>query len=114
MDASAKSNVDLSNLNISELQELIKRAEAQIKERKVSDQKLALEEITKIANAAGLSLKDLGSLKTASTRKATSPAKMVYQHPDDASKQWSGRGRTPTWVNDHVASGKTRDDLRIK
>lgn len=110
---SSQSNIDLSNLNISELQELIKRADTEIKNRKVSEQKQAIEQIQKIAAAAGLSMKELAG-KPGIARKATSAPTVTYQHPEDASKVWHGRGRIPGWVNEQLQAGKTREDLRVK
>jgi DNA-binding protein H-NS len=40
---------------------------------------------------------------------AASPAK--YRGPEG--QQWTGRGTAPKWLNDLVASGKTRDDFLI-
>ncbi len=36
-----------------------------------------------------------------------------YQNPDEPSQTWSGRGKTPRWVDALLKNGKTIDDLRI-
>jgi DNA-binding protein H-NS len=38
--------------------------------------------------------------------------KPKYRNPDEPSKTWSGRGRSPTWVRRLLAAGKTMEDLR--
>jgi DNA-binding protein H-NS len=38
-----------------------------------------------------------------------------YRHPDDASQQWTGRGRQPKWVKEWVDGGKVdRQAARLK
>ena len=37
-----------------------------------------------------------------------------YQNPDDPSQTWSGRGKTPLWINRMLGAGKSMDDLRIR
>jgi DNA-binding protein H-NS len=39
------------------------------------------------------------------------PAK--YRSPD-GKNEWSGRGKTPAWVIEYEATGKSRDDLLIR
>lgn len=41
------------------------------------------------------------------------PAEQKYMNPDDHSATWSGRGRKPKWVESHLSSGKSLDDLKI-
>jgi hypothetical protein len=36
-----------------------------------------------------------------------------YRHPDNASQQWTGRGRQPKWVKEWVEGGKSLDKLRV-
>lgn len=36
-----------------------------------------------------------------------------YRNPDEPSQTWSGRGKTPHWVEDQLRMGKTLEDLRM-
>jgi DNA-binding protein H-NS len=36
-----------------------------------------------------------------------------YHNPDDPLQTWSGRGKTPRWVNELLGTGKSIEDLRI-
>jgi DNA-binding protein H-NS len=36
-----------------------------------------------------------------------------YCNPNDPSQTWSGRGKTPRWVNELLVSGKNIEELRI-
>lgn len=44
----------------------------------------------------------------------TKPAKRVvmYRHPEEATLEWSGRGRKPKWVEHCLAQGMTLDSLK--
>lgn len=46
---------------------------------------------------------------------APRPARVTiqYQHPNEPSLQWSGRGRKPKWVEAFLAQGNTLDNLKI-
>jgi DNA-binding protein H-NS len=44
----------------------------------------------------------------------TGTVAMKYRNPKNASNEWSGRGRTPKWMQDQLDSGKKKDDLLIR
>ncbi|MBK7416327.1 MAG: H-NS histone family protein [Dechloromonas sp.] len=39
--------------------------------------------------------------------------KVKYRHPEDASLEWTGRGRKPKWVEAWLVSGKNMEALGI-
>ena len=41
------------------------------------------------------------------------PVAVKYRHPDDATQQWTGRGRQPKWVKEWTESGKSLADVAI-
>ncbi len=45
---------------------------------------------------------------------STGTVAMKYRDPKNATNEWSGRGRTPKWMQDYVDSGKKKDDFLIK
>ncbi|MEN6079457.1 H-NS histone family protein [Chromobacterium piscinae] len=49
-----------------------------------------------------------GEPVTVTTRRTREP---VYHHPEHDHLTWSGRGRTPVWVQKWLATGKTVYDL---
>lgn len=83
--------------------ELKKRDKVMRQELKVKMQRLAEE--------AGYSLEDIiaGGKNRAPTKKAAPK----YQHPEDPSTTWTGRGRKPLWVLAALDEGKTMEDLEI-
>lgn len=40
-------------------------------------------------------------------------ARVAYRHPDNADLEWSGRGKTPKWVENWLAEGGTMADLAV-
>lgn len=61
--------------------------------------------------AWGISADDLYGRSKES--KALIKLPMKYVHPDDASQQWSGKGKPPNWFKECLAKGMTRTDLEI-
>ena len=59
----------------------------------------------------GFKLEELVNDKPTKTKK---PAPAKYQNPEDHSQTWTGRGRKPKFVTEHVDNGGNLDDLLIK
>ena len=61
-------------------------------------------------------LSQLGDVAHSSERQRQPYPKVhpKYQNPDDPSKTWAGRGRTPRWISEMLTAGKSMDDLRIE
>ncbi|MBV7434409.1 H-NS histone family protein [Cardiobacteriaceae bacterium TAE3-ERU3] len=50
----------------------------------------------------------------AGSKKGTKPAKPAkYRDPQDPNNTWSGYGRQPDWMKDHIANGGDKEDLLI-
>lgn len=107
--------MDLSKLNLAELKKLLEQAGVEIKNRERSDLAAARSEINAIAQRAGISLKELiGASDTkAKSRKPTGKVAVQYRNPNDASQEWTGRGRQPKWVKEHIASGKNLMSAKV-
>jgi DNA-binding protein H-NS len=52
------------------------------------------------------------AIKSGGARKAQSPAADKYRSPD-GKHIWSGRGKTPAWLLELEATGRTREEFRI-
>jgi DNA-binding protein H-NS len=100
--------MDLSKLNLAELKDLQAQIGAELKNREKSDIEKARNDINAIAQSLGLSLKDLlsASESKGKVRKQTGKVAVQYRNPQDASQEWTGRGRQPGWVKELLASGK--------
>lgn len=103
--------MNIEQLSSQELRELQTKIEQQIKLRHRTEREAAIEEIYNIAHSFGMTLKDLlgkGGIKPAKTKVA-----VQYRNPNDASQEWTGRGRQPKWVKEALDAGKTLDTLRV-
>lgn len=53
--------------------------------------------------------------KFAKTKKGgTGHVAMKYRDPKNSSNEWSGRGRSPTWMQAYLDAGKKKEDFLIK
>lgn len=84
-----------------------------LKSRKKQDRQNAIAEIHKIANNAGIPIKELLNMKIDGRTGVRGPAPIKYQHPSDSTLTWTGRGRMPLWLEKEEEAGKSRDDFLI-
>ncbi len=120
--------MDLSTLSLTELRRLQGRIDTEIRRRSDTARRDLLKKMQKMAAEEGLSLSDVISgaaneKKPAASKprraakgsaKKTGKVPPKYRHPEDASLNWSGRGRKPLWVENWIAEGKALDALLIK
>jgi len=118
----AKNIIDLAELNFKEISAVMedasKRMEGMIAETAKglrADWKAQEQELQKAfkaqAEEMGLVFDDVLGVKkkTKSTRK---PARPKYQNPN-GDQTWTGKGRQPKWVAEHVSTGGKLEDLLI-
>ncbi|MDR9413729.1 MAG: H-NS histone family protein [Spiribacter salinus] len=102
--------MDLSNYTTEQLNQLKKDIDKEINGRRKEDAKKAQQELKQVAERYGFSLTDLMGGQPSRPR---AKGKVRFQHPADASKTWSGRGRKPGWVKEWEGSGRSLDELRV-
>lgn len=103
-------NIDLNVLSLSELKQLQKDVAKTIssyEERKKAEARAALEER---AREMGFSLAELSG---AAPSRKRGPSVPKYRHPENPNITWTGRGRKPKWITDHIAAGNDIADLEI-
>lgn len=104
---------DLSNYSIAKLRELQSQVAEQIKAREKDEIAKVRQQILALAQSVGMPLDQI--MKGAQDKKPTKPVAARYQDPADPSKQWSGRGRKPTWFKEYLDKpGNTVDSLLIQ
>jgi DNA-binding protein H-NS len=96
-------------MSVGDLRNLQEQIKQEMKKREHHEVQKAREQILAIAQSVGVPLKDLLS----STRGKTGSVAVRYRHPENASQQWTGRGRQPKWVKEWVEGGKSLDKLRV-
>lgn len=102
-------DLDLETLSLKELRELrnkVDRAISGFEERKKREALAAAEEAVRQFGF------NLGELTGGKTRKGSVVAPK-YANPADASQTWTGRGRQPRWVKEHLEKNGSLDDLAI-
>ena len=105
--------VDIKSMNHTQLNELIKRAEARkhdLRRESVSKVRAKVEALIK---SEGFTFAELYGTrgKRGGKRGKVAPK---YRNPSNASETWSGRGKRPRWFNAALKSGKTEKSMLIK
>lgn len=103
--------MDLSNMSVGDLRNLQEQIKQEMKKREQQEVQKAREQILAIAQSVGVPLKDL--IATGGRGGKGGSVAVRYRNPDDASQQWTGRGRQPKWVKEWVEGGKSLDKLRV-
>ncbi|MGI3163906.1 H-NS family nucleoid-associated regulatory protein [Pseudooceanicola sp. 200-1SW] len=102
-------DIDLSSLSLAELRKLerrVARAISTFEGRRIADARAIL---AARAHDLGYTLDELTSESV--KQRAKLPPK--YQHPEDASLTWTGKGRKPKWLHDALAAGLELEALSI-
>lgn len=101
--------INLRGLDKNELLQLQKDVAKELKEYDERSRKEARAKLEAEAAALGFTLEELTGKKP--IKKANPPK---YAHPENPTMTWSGRGRQPAWIKEHVGGGKPLDELLIK
>lgn len=100
--------VNLSELSVSELEELRAGIDGTI-EQKRTDELLALrEKLDELIDGSPFTLEEV--LEAKKMRKPVAPK---YRNPNDESQTWTGRGRKPRWVEEFLSAGNELDAIAI-
>ena len=86
--------------------EALKVKAAEMKAKTVADAKA---EIDLILEHDGITLADVGLAKLA-VKVERKPAAIKYRKGEHS---WSGRGKQPAWVADHLAAGGTLEQIAV-
>lgn len=104
--------MDLHNLSLDELRKLLPEVQNTIKAREQEELQKARREILSIAERVGIPIDTLLSTST-KDKKPRNKVAVQFRHPDDESKEWTGRGRQPKWFKDFIEGGGSIDQLRV-
>ncbi len=104
----------LNEMDLKELETLRNDVDKAISTLEQRRRQEALSALRNAAKEHGFNLEELltdsPKGKTSGSRRKVPPK---YVHPEDPSKTWSGRGRQPQWVKDHLDAGNDIKDLEI-
>ncbi|CAK0780583.1 DNA-binding protein H-NS [Gammaproteobacteria bacterium] len=118
--------LDLSQLSVTELADLRKRLELDLKSRAVQEKKAVQKEheekrraivkqVHELVGAYGLDLEDVMTQRLRGGRRneeADLPkAPPKYRNPLNSEQTWAGKGRKPNWLIMLIQQGKTLEEL---
>ncbi len=104
--------IDLSKLSDDELQNLIPKIEHELHRRQEEQKREVLQKMKELAESIGMTPEALLKEGRGKARRQQRKGKL-YQHPDDSSKTWSGRGKRPGWLQELLDSGKKLEELEV-
>ncbi len=99
--------MDLSTLSLDQLRNLQQQIPTELKRRESLEKAEALNKVRAVAKTLGFSLEELVEKDAKVKSVSGAKVKVKYRHPEDATLEWTGRGRTPKWVTAWLESGKT-------
>lgn len=104
--------MNLDDLSLKELRDLkakVDRAIASFEDRKRKEALAAAEDA--VRKLGFTSLSEL----TGAPKARRSPGKVApkYANPENPEMTWTGRGRKPLWVQNHLDAGKSLSDIEI-
>ena len=102
---------ELNTLSLSELKELLKDIEREIKRRQNAEKAKAAQQVREIMATYGLTSEEVLAGKASKGSRGSVAPK--YANPKNRSETWTGRGRKPLWVAEHLKKGGSLDDLLI-
>jgi len=104
--------MDLSSLTAAQLRDLQQQIPVELKRREAQDKANILNEVRAFAKARGFALEELVG-KEVKIKAPTGKVKVKYRHPENATLEWTGRGRQPKWVAEWLAKGGAIDLLTV-
>ena len=104
--------MDLSSLTAAQLRDLQQQIPAELKRRETQEKVNILKEVQAFAKARGYALEELVG-KEIKVKTSGGKVKVKYRHPQDASLEWTGRGRQPKWVVEWLGKGNKIEALAV-
>lgn len=109
--------LDLNTYSIEELGNLISRAEAVIRDKKVETADVLRKQVEQTAASLGITVNELLGLDKSSKRVAATGSKtstkVAPKYRDAQGNTWTGRGQKPIWMRDAIAQGAQQEDFLI-
>lgn len=104
--------MELTSYSDEQLAQLKSQIESEMEARKSARKQAIVNEIKAKAEAAGLSAEELALLLSGKKR-VTRKAAIKYRDPKNGDNTWTGRGRKPRWVEAHLSSGGSLEQLSV-
>lgn len=102
------SKLNLEDKSITELQELFASTQHLLQQKQGEIRATAVQKINDIAKEAGI------KVWIREPKQRDAKAEKLYRNPDDPSQTYNGKGASPKWLKDKIASGAKKDDFLVK
>ena len=108
----ALKNLKLDRLSAKELLDLEKKTQAAYEKLRQKEKRALLRRWRGEAKANGFEFEEIIEQKVEKKKRAKVP--MKYKNPEKASDVWSGRGRTPRWMQALLDKGMKKEQFLLK
>ena len=110
-----------SPLSLPELQQAQTLLSHEMDKRREQERDRLFEEFAALARARGIAIHEVVRRthghapppKRGTAKRIRRPAPVKFRHPDQKDLTWTGRGKTPTWVNAWVKQGRVLAELVV-
>ena len=99
-------NFKLERMSIDELWALHETISETLAARLDAEKRVLDERLNQLSNPGRAQLKPL-------KHRFYPPVLPKFRNPDNPAETWSGRGRSPRWVNQQLSLGKRMEELKI-
>ena len=107
-------SVNLTSMSRKELTKLKEDVEKELVNVDERERNEALKAAEEVAAKYGYSLDELANGRKKRNGKGRRPkAGAKYRNPENPEQTWSGLGRKPQWIHDHIAQGTDLSTLEI-
>lgn len=96
-----------------ELKKQLAELEIRVEQARIAERQGALDKIKAIMQESGLTVEDLGFIKTKRGSSAAGTKVAPKYRKPETGETWSGRGKRPRWVQAFLADGGDLETLRI-
>ena len=110
-----------SPLSLPELQQVQTLLSHEMDQRREQERDRLFEEFAALARARGFAIHDVVRRthghapppKRGTAKRIRRPAPVKFRHPEQKDLTWTGRGKTPTWVNTWMKQGRVLAELAV-
>lgn len=109
-----KTGMDLKKLGVKELAALQADIQSEMVRKKQEQKREVVNKVKALLAEHGMTLDDLpGRSASKGSKGGKGSVAPKYRNPKDPSQTWTGRGRKPRWVADHLEKGGKIETLAI-
>ena len=110
-----------SPLSLPELQQVQTLLGHEMEKRREQERDRLFEEFAALARARGIAIHEVArrtrghdaTAKRGSAKRVRRSVPIKFRQPDQKELTWSGRGKTPTWINAWLKQGRVLAELAV-